>query len=75
MHQILRVSLRIHQIEHLQKDIDEAYLARKLQRGVTYVSQRMMGKKPWAMDEAYAIMDLLRIPYDQMAAYFPPKGA
>ena len=56
-------------------DIDEAYIARKLQRGVTYVSQRMMGRKPWPMDEAYAIMDLLRLPYDQMAVYFPPRGA
>ena len=56
-------------------DIDEAYIARKLQRGVTYVSQRMMGKKPWPMDEAYKIMDMIRAPYDQLAAYFPPKGA
>ena len=56
-------------------DIDEKYLARKLLRGTVYISQRMMGKKPWAMDEAYAIMDLLRLPYDQMAVYFPPKGA
>lgn len=56
-------------------DVDEQYLARKLLRGVTYISQRMTGKKPWAMDEAYAIMDLLKIPYDQMAVYFPPKGA
>lgn len=56
-------------------DMDEEYLARKLLRGRTYVSQRMMGKKPWAMDEAYAIMDLLRLPHDQLAVYFPPKGA
>jgi hypothetical protein len=56
-------------------DMDEEYLARKLLRGRTYVSQRMMGKKPWAMDEVYAIMDLLRLPHDQLAAYFPPKGA
>lgn len=56
-------------------DIDEGYLARKLLRGTTYISHRMTGKKPWAMDEVYTIMDLLKIPYDQMAAYFPPKGA
>jgi hypothetical protein len=35
----------------------------------------MMGRKPWPMDEAYAIMDMIRAPYDQLAAYFPPKGA
>ena len=56
----------------MEKDIDEAYLARKLQRGVTYVSQRMMGRKPWPMDEAYAILDLIRVPHDQLAVYFPP---
>ena len=59
----------------MEKDIDEAYLARKLQRGVTYVSQRMMGRKPWPMDEAYAIMDMLRARYAQLTVYFPPKGA
>lgn len=59
----------------MERDIDEAYLARKLQRGVTYISQRMMGRKPWPMDEAYAILDLIRVPYDQLAVYFPPKGA
>jgi hypothetical protein len=56
-------------------DMDEEYLARKLLRGRTYVSQRMMGRKPWPMDEAYAIMDLIRAPYDQLTIYFPPKGA
>ena len=56
-------------------NIDQKYLARKLLLSRKCVSQRMTGKYPWTMDEAYAIMDLLRIPYDQMALYFPPKGA
>lgn len=57
-------------------DIDEQYLARKLLRGKTYVSERMMGRKPWQMDEVYTIMDLLRLPHDKLAVYFPPqKGA
>lgn len=56
-------------------DMDEEYFARKLLRGRTYISQRMMGKKPWAMDEVYEIMQLLHIPHEQMAEYFPPKGA
>ena len=55
-------------------DIDERYLARKLLRGTSYISQRMMGKKPWPMDEAYAIMDMLRIPHDQLPIYFPKGG-
>jgi hypothetical protein len=58
----------------MERDIDEAYLARKLLRGPTYISQRMMGKKPWAMDEAYMIMDLIHAPLEMLAEYFPPKG-
>lgn len=56
-------------------DIDQKYLARKLLLSPKCVSQRMTGKCPWRMDEAYAIMDLLRLPYNQLADYFPPKGA
>ena len=56
-------------------DVDQQYLARKLLLSTKCVSQRMTGKHPWTVDEVYTIMDLLRIPYDQMAVYFPPKGA
>lgn len=55
-------------------DIDESYLARKLLRGVTYISARMMGRKPWPLDEAYAIMDMLQLPHEQLPVYFPPQG-
>ena len=55
-------------------DITEKYLARKLLRGVTYVSHRMSGKEPWALDECYQILDLLHIPHDQLHIYFPPGG-
>lgn len=55
-------------------DIDESYLARKLLRGVTYISARMMGRKPWPLDEAYAIMDMLHLPHEQLSVYFPPQG-
>lgn len=58
----------------MERDIDEAYLARKLLRGATYISQRMMGKKPWPIDEAYMIMDLIHAPHDMLPEYFPPKG-
>lgn len=55
-------------------DIDCEYLARKLLRGVTYVSKRMMGHEPWTLAECYQIMDLLCIPHDQLSEYFPPYG-
>ena len=53
-------------------DVDQSYLARRLGYGATYISQRMMGKKPWAVSDCYMIMDLLKIPYTMMAEYFPP---
>lgn len=56
-------------------DIDSRYLARKLKRGSAYVSTRMMGHEPWTITECYEILDLLHIPHDQLAVYFPPKGA
>lgn len=55
-------------------DIDSRYLARKLCRWTAYISQRMTGKAPWPLNECYAILDLLRIPHDQLAEYFPPNG-
>ena len=58
----------------MARDIDEAYLARKLRRGVCYVSQRMMGRKPWPLDEAYAIMDMIHEPHARLPEFFPPMG-
>lgn len=56
-------------------DIDGPYLARKLQRGSAYISKRMMGREPWTIAECYDILDLLHIPHNRLAEYFPPKGA
>ena len=58
----------------MARDIDESYLARKLLRHKNYISSRMMGHKPWPMDEAYAILDLIHAPHSMLAEYFPPKG-
>lgn len=67
-HNCLRAKLKEH-------DIDEEYIGRKILRSKSYISQRMTGKKPWPMDEAYAILDMMHIPHDQLPIYFPPKGA
>lgn len=47
-----------------------------------YVSDRMIARKPWTIDEIYIIIENLRrinpedppIPYDKIVEYFPPKG-
>jgi hypothetical protein len=38
------------------------------------VSQRMVGRTPWKLDEVYKVMDYLEIPKDQIYDYFPPEG-
>jgi hypothetical protein len=34
----------------------------------------MMGKKPWALDECYTILDLIGQPPEALPHYFPPNG-
>lgn len=58
----------------MANDIDSTHLANKLLRGSVYISQRMMGKQPWTLDECYQILDMLHIPYEMLPEYFPPKG-
>ena len=55
-------------------DIDGDYLARRLLRGRTYISARMMGKEPWPIDECYKILDLIGAPHSALSEYFPPEG-
>lgn len=55
-------------------DITERQLAQKLLRGMTYVSHRMSGKEPWALDECYKILDIIHAPHEQLHLFFPPGG-
>ena len=49
-------------------------LCRILDRSQTYVSDRMTVRKPWELDEVYAMCDLLEIPLDRIPEFFPaPK--
>ncbi|MBQ8216455.1 MAG: hypothetical protein IJZ91_00685 [Oscillospiraceae bacterium] len=58
----------------MASDIDCAYIARKLLRGITYVSLRMSGHEAWHIDECYKILDMIHAPYSQLHEYFPPGG-
>lgn len=58
----------------MARDIDTAYLARRLLRGTTYVSRRMMGWVPWPIDECYKILDMIGAPHSALPDYFPPGG-
>lgn len=50
-------------------------IANLLGRSKSYVSERMTNKRyHWEVEEAYQIMDLLNIPYEEILLYFPPNG-
>jgi hypothetical protein len=52
--------------------VEQAYLARLIHRGKTYVSERMNSKAPWDLDDIYAICVTLDIPNSEVHLYFPP---
>ena len=54
-----------------EMDLDQEYLAEKLGICVMSVSRKMTGKRPWALPEMYAVMDLIQEPYEKLHIYFP----
>ena len=42
-----------------------------LDRSQVYVSDRMKVRKPWELDEVYAMCKLLEIPMDKISEFFP----
>lgn len=55
-------------------DITGEALAHYLGRCDNYVSARFNNKGCWSMDDAYKIMELLEIPFEEIITYFPPNG-
>jgi len=55
-------------------DIDQEYLAEKLNLSVTSLSYRMTGKLPWKLDEMYGSLELFHEPYSKLHEYFPKNG-
>ena len=55
--------------------VEQAYLARLIHRGKTYVSERMNSKAPWDLDDIYAIGVILDIPHSEVHLFFPPAPA
>lgn len=55
-------------------DIDQSYLAKKLDICVMSISRKMTGKSPWTSDEMYAVMDLIQEPYEKLHEFFPKGG-
>lgn len=55
-------------------DIDQPYLAKILGVCTMSVSHKFTGKTDWQSSEMYAIMDLIREPYELLYEYFPKGG-
>ena len=53
---------------------DEAYLAKKSKLSVMTISRSLTGKRPWQLNEMYAVMDLINEPYELLHDYFPKSG-
>ena len=58
-----------------ERSMDITYLAKKLGlSSPASISQRMSGQTPWRVNEMYAVLDLCKIPHDQLHIYFPKDG-
>ena len=53
---------------------DQVSLGRKIKRSESYMTLRFGGRKPFDADDMYNLMDLFKIPYEEMHRYFPPRG-
>jgi hypothetical protein len=54
--------------------VDRAYVAQELLICECTVGNKLRAQYPWTQDEQYALMRMLRIPFEQMHEYFPYRG-
>lgn len=54
--------------------IDREYLASKIGISPNSVSRRMCGLYPWTLDEAYKVLDVLRLDESELGNYFTRGG-
>ncbi len=66
-YQLLRRRLR-------EYDIDQKYLAELLKRSTAYVSNCLLDKSHWQINEVWAIVRLCQIEPEEICKYFPPDG-
>ena len=57
-----------------EMDIDQEYLAGYLCICGMSVSRKFTRKRPWTLNEMYAVMDLIREPHEKLHEYFPKNG-
>ncbi|MEA4927853.1 MAG: helix-turn-helix transcriptional regulator [Candidatus Limiplasma sp.] len=55
-------------------DYTQHQFARAINVAPRTMDTRMQGKYPFTLDEAYATLDLFRIPHDRLHEIFPKDG-
>jgi len=58
----------------LELGMEHRYLAKKLGMCPASLSGRMTGRFAWTIDDMYKVMDIMRVPYEELHEYFPKGG-
>lgn len=56
------------------QDKQQSDLVRATGKSQAYITERMSGRRPFDMDDVYAICAELEIAFSDIPKYFPPKG-
>lgn len=54
-------------------DVEMGDIANFLGKSPSYVSYRMTGRYDWKINEAYRLLEFLKLPMESLFEYFPPK--
>ncbi len=57
-----------------ENDYTAEQLARAIRMPCTTFKSRISGRGQFRMDEAYAMLDLFRVPHSRLHEIFPPDG-
>ena len=57
-----------------QLGMNQSDLGYALKLSHTAISNRMIGKTPWDIDEMYHVLEICRAQPEELHIYFPPKG-
>ncbi|MBC5647540.1 helix-turn-helix transcriptional regulator [Christensenella tenuis] len=67
--------LKMYDQDVTQEDIAQ-HIANVLNNtcSISHVSDLFNGRSSWRMDEAYAVLELLKVPHSELHKYFPKDG-
>ena len=57
----------------MEADMTQADLGERINRSAAYISERLLRKKPWTLDECYLILRVLQLDEAEFTKYFPKR--